>query len=98
MPGAGIVLQGVGLPAAMWPHIPVVIISETLTLMFCVFVPVMPSFFLTDDRSCHTNWDTLESKMDAINNCAWTIDLNLNGPERNEEALFQTCVSKTESF
>lgn len=45
MPGAGIVLQGVGLPAAMWPHIPVVIISETLTLLFCVFVPVMPSFF-----------------------------------------------------
>lgn len=50
--------------------------------------------FLTDDRSCHTNWDTLESKMDAINNCAWTIDLSLNGPERNEEALFQACVFK----
>lgn len=48
--------------------------------------------FLTDDRGCCTNWDTLESKMDAINNCVWTIDLNSNGPERNEEALFQTCV------
>lgn len=32
--------------------------------------------------------------MDAINNCAWTIDLNLNGPEQNEEALFQTRVIK----
>lgn len=45
MPGAGIVLTGVGLPAAAWPCIPVVIISETLTLLFCVFVPVMPSVF-----------------------------------------------------
>lgn len=45
MPGAGIVLQGVGLPAAMWPRIPEVIISETLTPLFCVFVPVRPSFF-----------------------------------------------------
>lgn len=50
--------------------------------------------FLTDYRSCRTNWATLESKMDAINNCVWTIDLNLNGPEQNEEALFQTCVFK----
>lgn len=32
--------------------------------------------------------------MDAINNCVWTIDLNLNGSEQNEEALFQTCVFK----
>lgn len=94
MPGAGIVLQGVNLPAAMWPHIPVLIISETLTLLFRVFVPVMLSFFsLTIEVAIQTG-NTLESKMDAINNCAWTIDLNLNGPERNEEALFQTCVFK----
>jgi hypothetical protein len=49
---------------------------------------------LSDYRNCCVNWGTLESKMNAINNYTWTIDLNLNGLEQNEEALLQTCVLK----